>query len=255
MAHERLVEMYNNKYADEGLNAEPVTPLPLYPSRPTDRWQAALAFVPPLLRPGAHVLELGAGKGLVAESLRAGGVPFDTYTIGDFSQVRADRLRANLTDPRFRFVHADAEDVSDLEGSFDAVLMIALIEHLVDPLRAMQRIRAKLNEGGFVYIDTPNIAKWTRRVRLAVGRFPSTSSRNEGLTTFDGEPAVTYDEGHLHYFTFRSLSLMLTELCGFSRVERRGYFYGPPQMSPAIGAPLARMWPSMFSEISCVAFA
>jgi len=101
--------------------------------------------------------------------------------------------------------------------------MVALIEHLIDPLRAMQRIRQLLKPGGFAYIDTPNIARYTLRLKLLMGRFPSTASMNEGLTTYSGKPTDLYDEGHLHYFTYRSLSLMLTERCGFSRVVKLAY--------------------------------
>ena len=42
-----------------------------------------------------------------------------------------------------------------------------------------------------------------------------------------GSPADLYDEGHLHYFTFRSLTRMLTLRCGFSRVERVPYASAP----------------------------
>ena len=48
-------------------------------------------------------------------------------------------------------------------GQFDAIIMNALIEHLIDPLRAMQGIRKLLRPGGLVYIDTPNLAKFTRQ--------------------------------------------------------------------------------------------
>lgn len=44
---------------------------------------------------------------------------------------------------------------------------------LVDPPGAMRQIRTLLAPGGFVYIETPNIAKWTRHMRLAIGRLPS----------------------------------------------------------------------------------
>jgi len=46
-------------------------------------------------------------------------------------------------------------------------------EHLVDPPGAMRQIRTLLAPGGFVYIETPNIAKWTRHMRLTIGGSPS----------------------------------------------------------------------------------
>jgi len=153
----------------------------------------------------------------------------------------------------------DAESLpSDEFPTYDAIIMLALIEHLIDPRGAMQHLRKLLKPGGFVFIDTPNIAKFTRRAKLLLGRFPATASRNEGLTTYAGHVSDLYDEGHLHYFTFRSLSLMLINRCCFSRVEKLGYFIGPNGrriFGHKLGDALARLWPEMFSEIVLVAYA
>jgi SAM-dependent methyltransferase len=254
MGSKRLLTHYDAKYAGE-TEDHCVTPLPLHQPCPTNRFEAAVAFLPPLLPVGADILELGAGDGLVAESLRAGGVPFGSYTISENSDARLKGLKRNLTDKRYRVVRVDADQASaSVQGPFDAVVMVALIEHLIDPIQAMKDVRSLLKPGGFVYIDTPNIAKWTRRLKLAAGRFPSTASGNEGMTTFEGKATDLCDEGHLHYFTYRSLTLMLTERCGFSRVERLGWFLGPQQLGLRLGTALARRWPSMFSEITSVAY-
>jgi hypothetical protein len=106
-----------------------------------------------------------------------------------------------------------------------------------------------------VYIDTPNVAKYTRRIKLLLGRFPSTASLNEGLTTYAGQPVDLHDEGHLHYFTFRSLSNMLTERCGFSRVAKISYPGEKIVLGRHFHSLLAGIWPEMFSEIALVAYA
>jgi hypothetical protein len=121
----------------------------------------------------------------------------------------------------------------------------------VDPLGALLRIRRLLRPGGFVYLDTPNVAKWTRRLKLLAGRFPSTSSRNEGWTGYDGQPVSLHDEGHLHYFTYRSLSLLL-ERCGFSRLEKHPYA-GGGRLGAGVADGLARLWPELFAEVCLVA--
>jgi SAM-dependent methyltransferase len=150
----------------------------------------------------------------------------------------------------------DAENVPDSQArKYDAVIMVALIEHLIDPMGAMTRIRKALKPGGFVYIDTPNIVRYTQRLKLLAGKFPSTASRNEGLTTYYGEPADLYDEGHLHYFTYRSLSLMLTERCNFSKIVKLGYPGGKIVLGKHIHGLLATVWPELFSELAIVAYA
>lgn len=253
MVADRLLKHYEDKYAAEEIAAAP-DPLSLYAPWPRHRAAAAVTTLAHLLPDGADVLEMGAGNGVIAESLRAGGVPFGSYTMSDISAPRLAGIRRTLTDPRFQVVCADAERPSDhIGGRYDAIVMVALIEHLVDPMSAMADIGKLLKPGGFVYLDTPNIAKWTRRVKLARGVFPSTASKNEGLTRGDGSPADLHDEGHLHYFTHRSLSLMLTERCGYESVEYYPYYEAPHLFGDRLGTFLARQRPQMFAEISAVA--
>jgi hypothetical protein len=77
---------------------------------------------------------------------------------------------------------------------------------------------------------------------------------NEGLTTYSGEPADLYDEGHLHYFTYRSLSLMLTERCGFSTTTKIAYPAGRLPLGKHIHNSLATARPEFFSELVLIAF-
>jgi hypothetical protein len=105
------------------------------------------------------------------------------------------------------------------------------------------------------YIDTPNVAKYSRRLKLLAGHFPSTSSLDEGLTRYDGEPVQLHDEGHLHYFTFRSLRRLLLERAGFERVEYLPYAARPAPLGHRIGHALARLSPELFSEVCLVAYA
>jgi SAM-dependent methyltransferase len=156
--------------------------------------------------------------------------------------------------PRFEVRELDAEAIPQDFETFDCVIMVALVEHLLDPLEAMGRVRELLNPGGFVYIDTPNMAKITRRVKLAFGRFPATASRNEGLTTYEGQQVRLHDEGHLHYFTFRSLELMLTTRCGYSRTVRAPYFVDR-WLPRRVGHALARLRPTLFSELAILVYA
>ena len=250
-----------HRYHDTNYSAEAVAPLDQiveYKSSPANRFEACLKYFPTCFR-GGDILELGAGSGLVARSLIASGLKFNTYMLSEVSQNRLKGLSQSFTDPRTRVIRLDAESLPDDElHRYDAVIMIALIAQLVDPIGAMRQVRKLLRPGGFVFLETPNVAKFTRRAKLLFGRFPAIASRNEGLTTYEDSPLDLLDGGHLHYFTFRSMSLMLVERCGFSRVEKLSYFVGPNghrMVGHKIGDGLARLWPELFSEIVVVAYA
>lgn len=186
------VSFYNDKYAEEG--TAPPRDVGERPRRPYDRFTACRNIFPTLFR-GGSLLELGAGAGTVAAMLLRDGLEFDRYLATEFSEPRLALLRRQLEPHGIEVAYANAETLMPEIGVFDAVLMVAVIEHLVDPMAVMATIRRLLRPGGFVWIDTPNIAKWTRRLKLLAGHFPSTSTVNEGLTTYEGTPAASYDEG------------------------------------------------------------
>lgn len=49
----------------------------------------------------------------------------------------------------------DAHDLPFLAGSFDAVIAVAVLEHVSDPYRCAEEIRRVLVPQGYVYADTP----------------------------------------------------------------------------------------------------
>src|SRR5215510_847910 len=189
---ERLNLHYDTKYnAEASALLDQVLELPFWPS---NRFETCLKFFLSRSQNG-DILELGAGSGLVARSLIAHGLKFNTYTLSELSDARLDGLLRAFKDPRIRVLKLDAESLpSDEFPTYDAIIMLALIEHLIDPRGAMQHLRKLLKPGGFVFVDTPNIAKFTRRAKLLLGRFPATASRNEGLTTYEGHVSDLYDE-------------------------------------------------------------
>lgn len=253
MSKESLSKHYERKYAHE--SAASSIELIKKTKTPSSRFEAVVKFFPRHFKGGA-VLELGAGNGNVAKTLLASPeLKISSYAMGDISLPRLEGVAKNIGDKRVSISKIDAENISESEyEKYDAVIMVALIEHLLDPLRGMQTVRKLLKPGGFVYIDTPNMAKYTRRIKLLMGSFPSTASKNEGLTTYAGEPVDLHDEGHLHYFTYRSLSLMLTERCDFSRVIKHAYSGGRLPLGKYVFSLLAALRPELFSELALVAY-
>lgn len=73
--------------------------------------------------------------------------------------------------------------------SFDAIVMLDVIEHLSDPLEYLREIRRILRPGGGLYLDTPNYSSLTRR--------------------FYGKEWANFFPWHQYYFTPQTLSRLL----------------------------------------------
>lgn len=254
MADRQLTDFYEAKYAHEADQDETVV-VDLVDA-PMGRFEGGVAALAPLVA-GKDVLELAAGSGTIAESLLRAGVAFSSWTLTEISTSRVEGMRRRLeSDPRFEFAVVDAAQPTAALGDqrFDVIVSVALIEHLIEPISAMEDTRRLLRPGGAVYIDTPNIAKWTRRAKLAAGYFPATSTNREGLQAYDGGVPELHDGGHLHYFTFRSLERMLIERCGYSRVEPVPYA-ADARPTRRTSYRLAKAWPTMFADVSVLAYA
>lgn len=149
-----------------------------------------LAWVPP----GSRVLELGCASGYMSRWLRdkkgcqVTGVEVDP--------AAAERARSHgLT------VHVGSLDderfLDAIEGSFDMILANDVLEHLVEPERALHRVLGRLAPGGRLVISTPNIAAWQVRAKLFF----------EG--EFRYEEHGIMDRTHVHFFTWDTFHEML----------------------------------------------
>lgn len=246
----RLQRHFDAKYATNVDRA-----VPSKPRQPRDRLAACRLRLPALLPPAAQVLEIGAGDGSLLRQFDSDGVTFGRYVLSEVAKARLavlESIAAGRTE--VEAVGITAESIDKSLGSFDAVVMTAVIAFLIDPIETLSAIRAVLRPGGLVWIDTPNVAKITRRIKLVRGRFPSTSSHDEGLTTYEGYPTDLYDEGCLHYFTYGSLERMLIERCGFARVERFPYAPRPSGLGDTADSWLARQRPTLMADICVVAY-
>jgi SAM-dependent methyltransferase len=119
-----------------------------------------------------RILDLGCGNGRLLAMLREHGSPdWDLEGI-DFSEDAVRHCRAK----GFRAQATRIEDFDAADGSFDAVIMIQLIEHLEDPRGTFERARALLRPGGVFILETPNVGgldyRWFRGRWWGMYHFP-----------------------------------------------------------------------------------
>jgi SAM-dependent methyltransferase len=111
-----------------------------------------LAMLRPLLRPGASLLDVGAGRGRFVISALAAG--YDARGIEPSPRGAGDR----------RVETATIEQADVAEGSLEAVTVWHVLEHLDDPAGALSRIRHWLRPGGSLLVGVPNLASAQSRL-------------------------------------------------------------------------------------------
>lgn len=212
-----LNEKYDQFYQADGSTIEFVE-LPIR-RWPLDRAEAIVAVE----GTGEAILDIGCGNGSLLYQFR------QRYSrlIGlEYSAERLRQAEANLAGLPFEGIQGSAEAISQIpDASLDRIVSADVIEHIPDVFAAANEMFRTLKPGGVLVINTPNIAFIKKRLMLLAGRFPSTSQPNEGLGS-----DLLFDGGHLHYFTYRSLRLVL-ERSGFQMIRstafgRFGAFHG-----------------------------
>ena len=151
-----------------------------------------------LLPGGDSVLDVGCGEDLTLMPLRS--KYREVYGI-DISKTRIERMQERFGhDPGIHLSVGDVNSrLSFADASFDAIIAIAILEHIFDPYHFMRECYRLLKTGGCLIVYVPNVAVLGNRIRLLMGKFPVTSNE-EG-----------WDGGHLHYFTRASLKKLFLD--------------------------------------------
>lgn len=104
-----------------------------------------------LPRPAGRTLDVGCGAGALATGLRAAGAT-------ELHGVEFVPAQATLAEARFDVVHTGAiEDaLPNLDGPYDTILCLDLLEHLADPYAVLVGLRGIAAEGGHLQVSVPN---------------------------------------------------------------------------------------------------
>jgi SAM-dependent methyltransferase len=188
----------------------------------------------------AVIVDIGCGDGL-ATSIAADINPGHLFVGVDWA---ADALRqARARGITLVRASVDGTYLPIASAAADVVIMSELIEHLVDTDSALEQAWRVLKPGGSLLLSTPNLAAWYNRGLLALGVQPVFSEVS--LRGVFGRPGSQV-AGHLHMFTRRALTGLLTAR-GFGSITVRGARYHdvPVPLRPLDRAFCA--WPSAAS--------
>jgi SAM-dependent methyltransferase len=156
------------------------------------------------------VLDVGAAQGILGQLLQGSGLEIDA--------VEMHPQWAEDARPFYRRVFNNTiEDAPLPERTYQVVLCGDVLEHTVDPVAVLRRLKRAATDDATFVVSLPNVAHVAVRAMLLFGRFPR---MEKGIL----------DKTHLHFFTRDTAEATLRE-AGL-RVES----------ASVTGVPLEELW-------------
>ena len=161
----------------------------------------SLARIARWVRPGSQVLELGPAAGYFTRHLHEAGCVVDAVEIDPDAAREAGKHARSVVVADL----AQPDALQPLAGrQYDAIICADVLEHVVDGVGLLRRLRGFLAPAGELLLSVPNVAHSAVIAELLDERF-------------DYGPEGLLDATHVHLYTWRSIAGALHD-AGF-RIE------------------------------------
>ncbi|HEY6868130.1 MAG TPA: class I SAM-dependent methyltransferase [Novosphingobium sp.] len=149
-----------------------------------------------------NVLDVGCGTGSVT-------VIANRDKNNRVVAIEPDAQRAEIARSRGLQVHHGYLDDTFLQanGPYDVVMSSDVLEHTPNPAAFLGSMARAVKPGGLILLSVPNVAHWTVRLNLLIGRF-------------DYAHAGIMDATHLRWFTAKTIANLVTH-CGLTVMDMR----------------------------------
>jgi len=211
---------WEDQYADQGLRGRQVR----------KRMELAYEYLcEERLPPGARILDLGCGPGIIAEKISSGNYQVSCVDFSPEMLLRArERLKGSGCKPA-AYIQADAQSLPFKTGTFDAVLCIGVVSWVEDPDMLLNETARVLRPGGILIITAINMLSienlfdplfWWRsllpsNLRAKMRDIVGTAVVNKGK------------DGYLNKYQFRLRYFdRMLESAGFKKTRWRTIKYG-----------------------------
>lgn len=201
---------YDRMYSNE-VNKKPSIKITKYPK---NRYEFAMLHA----GSGYKVVDVGMGDGQVLYSLKNNFTEFLGLELSNNRIHNAESLCESMNTSFFNKSIED-EGIVQYINNVDTVICLDVIDHVIDVRKSLENIFTMLNDDGKLILTLPNIGRINCRLNLMLGKFPATSTGNQGLELLGNSNLL--DGGKLHYFTFKSMIELLSQI-GYKRINKFG---------------------------------
>lgn len=126
-------------------------------------WQCDECVRTPL--EGRTALDVGCGAGLLAEPLtRLGAKLTGLDASAELIAVAREHAAAVGLDIDYR-----AGELEGLEGQFDLITCMEVVEHVADPAAFVKALAGRLAPDGLLVMSTPNATGWSKLLMITLG--------------------------------------------------------------------------------------
>lgn len=150
------------------------------------------------VNPKQVILSIGCGNAeLEKEIKKLGSIVYGIDVDPQAILIAKDKIDEAIT--------LDIEKTKELpytQKKFDVIIFIDVLEHLLDPLSTLKKVKPYLKRDGYIIASIPNIANWRIRFGLLFGKF---DYANYGIL----------DRSHLKFYTLSNAKRLLCE-AGFN---------------------------------------
>jgi len=114
---------------------------------------------------GKTALDVGCGAGLLCEPLaRLGAKVTGVDASPEVIAVARQHASAMGLSIDYR-----SGDVQELEGQFDLITSLEVIEHVAEPAAFLKALARRLAPGGLLILSTPNATGWSKLMMITLG--------------------------------------------------------------------------------------
>jgi 2-polyprenyl-6-hydroxyphenyl methylase/3-demethylubiquinone-9 3-methyltransferase len=121
---------------------------------------------------GKSALDVGCGAGLLAEPLaRLGARVTGLDAASELIAVAREHSKASGLE-----INYEAGELTDVEGEFDLITCMEVIEHVAEPAAFIAALAKRLATDGLLIMSTPNATGWSKLLMITLaeglGRIP-----------------------------------------------------------------------------------